>query len=72
MTNLTPARLYTVKTLRELSYTAIESPGIGIPQVYAAADAILDTPVDKLCDMIVMSDTVLGNWRTIAATLVPA
>ena len=64
------ARLETVRLLREQSYVVLRVPTD--PQVVASAETILNTPVDELAAMVTMSDTVMGNWRTIAATLVPA
>lgn len=73
------ARLEIVRVLREMCYTQVNQPterqSLRIPTdtyALARAEAILDTPINQLASMIVMSDTVLGNWRTIAATLVPA
>lgn len=66
------ARMETVRLLREQSYVALRFNLSPDPLVTARAEMILDTPVDELAAMVVMSDTVMGNWRTIAATLVPA
>jgi hypothetical protein len=72
-------RLEVVRVLREQSYAVVDVPrdrqpvwAEWDPQTSAVAKAILDTPVDQLADMVVMSDTVMGNWRTIAATVTQA
>ena len=75
---LGPARLEVVRLVREQSYAALQGPvddrrpwtaAQWDPIVRARAEAILDTPVDELAAMVTMTDTVMGNWRTIAATV---
>lgn len=68
---LGPARLETVRVLREQCYMALQvAPASELDtSINIAARAILDTPVAELAAMVVMSDTVMGNWRTIAATV---
>lgn len=70
------ARLEVIRLLREQSYVVVDKPrdtqpawAAWDPQTAAAARAILDTPVGELAAMVAMSDTVMGNWRTIAATV---
>lgn len=70
-------RLEIVRLLREQSYVVLRVHRQPVwaewdPIVRARAEAVLDTPIDELAAMVTMSDTVMGNWRTIAATLVPA
>lgn len=68
---LGPARLEVVRVLREQAYSALQLVGVPVlTEQVAAAEAVLDTPVDQLAAMVSMTDTVLGNWRTIAATVI--
>lgn len=70
-------RLEMVRLIREQSYLVVNvrrdrQPAWAAwdPQTQAVAEAILDTPVDQLAAMVTMTDTVMGNWRTIAAAVV--
>lgn len=64
-----PARMEVIRQLREMCYVALQPSVVDNPDARHAAQLILGTPVDQLAKMVVMSDTVMGNWRTIAATV---
>lgn len=63
-------RLEVIRMLREHSYVVLNW-SFDVPGVDArlAARAILDTSVDQLASMVSMSETVMANWRRIAATV---